>query len=150
MASSAHTLDSVLESSSLALDTMIFIYQFQKHPTFGRLTRRIFTKIFSGEIKGSASSLILSELLVLPYKLGDIRQARMLRSRIGSFPNLKIIPPGAEIADRAANLRAQLPLRLPDCLHLATAWDADYFITNDRRFEKVNAPRSVILADLVS
>jgi predicted nucleic acid-binding protein len=142
-------LETLLKSRLLALDSMIFIYEFQQEKRFADLTRPILSHIAAGSTAGTASSLAISELLVYPYAQGDSKLAGELYERIRGIPNLRILPVGPPIADRAAKLRASLRLRLADCIHLASAERADYFVTNDRRFEKVKKPKIAILDDII-
>lgn len=123
---------------------MVFIYQFQENPRYVRITNRIFQEI-GRDLRATTSAITLAELMVLPFRQGNNALAKDLQNQILSYPKLQIIPVDAEIAGEAARLRAELPLRLPDCIHLASAQDANYFVTNDRRFEKVKRPKVAIL-----
>ncbi len=143
-------LATLLSTEQIALDTMIFVYEFQEDPRYIQVTEKIFNSIRKGEMKAMTSAITLAELLVLPYKQGNTALAEELRNRILSHPNLKIIPVDADIAEWAAKLRSSLPLRLPDCIQFASAATADHFLTNDRRFEKLKTSKIVILEDLIS
>jgi predicted nucleic acid-binding protein len=52
------------------LDTAIFIYHFEKHPSYFPLTQEIFSGIEAGLRKGVASTITLMEIIVKPLALG--------------------------------------------------------------------------------
>ncbi len=104
MTSPAQRLATLLSSDQIALDTMIFVYEFQEDPRYVRVTEKIFNSIRRGEKKAMTSAITLAELLVLPYKQGNTALAGELRDQIISHPNLKIIPVDVDVAERAAKL----------------------------------------------
>ncbi len=73
-----------------------------------------------------------AECLVDPAAKGALSVAR---DRIGAL-GLRLVPIDAAIAERAAVLRGDRSLRLPDALVLATAeeLDVDLVLTGDRRW----------------
>ena len=92
------------------------------------------------------------EVLVQPYRLPDIDRVNEFYALLSTYPNLAWIPPGLEIADRAAMLRAELHLKTPDSIQAATALvsQATGFISNDPDFRRVPGLETVILEDLLS
>jgi len=70
--------------------------------------------------------------------------------RTGLF-SFRVAPLGAELLQRAAQLRASADgLHLPDAIHLATAESeqCDWMLTNDRRLEASEALPVVVLSDI--
>ena len=95
---------------------------------------------FTGQVRGVASTLVLAELLVLPFAKGDRVTVDRYVRRLSTFPNLRLVAPDVAICRTAARLRAERrALRLPDAIHLATAIEskASAFVTNDRDLGEV-------------
>jgi predicted nucleic acid-binding protein len=92
------------------------------------------------------STLGLAELLVQTYA-HDADRAGTVRAAVENAPRLAIVPVSADIADRAAAIRAATRLKLPDAIHLATAIvaEADWFLTNDRGLRNIDVGVRVVL-----
>ena len=135
--------------SLVALDTSPFIYHLEEHPRYADLTQALFERIERGELSAITSVLTLTEVLTLPKRLGDRRLAEAYRQALHMFPNLAIVAIDEDIAERAADLRAQFGLRTPDALQLAVALQAQAqaFITNDVTLKKVTDITVLVLAD---
>jgi hypothetical protein len=58
-------LDEIPEGALVALDTMVWIYEFEAHPRFGPVVRTLFRDgLGTGRNSAGASLLVLGELLV--------------------------------------------------------------------------------------
>ena len=97
------------------------------------------------------STITMLEVLVQPYRLSNIDRVNQFYALLSTYPNLDWIPPGLEIADRAAMLRAEFHLRTPDALQAATALvaKATGFVSNDPAFRDVPGLEALILDDLL-
>lgn len=133
--------------STVVLDTMMFIYEFQAHPRYGMFTRPFFRLLNGGKIRALTTTITLAEILVRAYSQHDARTAKTYRSRIANYPNLTLRPIGSDLADRAAELRAKYKLSLPDCLQMSPAGDRDVFLTNDGDLSVVETEIPVLLID---
>ena len=135
---------------SVALDTMVFIYHFEDHPRFSSITEKIFEKIEKGKLSAFTSYITLLEILVKPYKDGELKAASDYKNLLLTFPNLQFIPVDLEIADAAASLRAEYSIRTPDAIQLATAMSCrtDSYITNDEALKKIKKVNVRILKDM--
>lgn len=129
------------EPPLLAVDSMLFVYHFEGHELFGEPAGRILAAAEQGRCRLVTSVVVLLEVLVVPKRLGRTDLADRYREFFHSFPNLTVIAVDAEIAERAAALRAEHALRTPDALHLATAEvsGAARFVSEDRRLARVEA-----------
>jgi len=84
------------------------------------------------------STLTLLELLVIPKKEGNDTLVQKYRALLSELMSEPLIPLSEQIADRAAQYRAQLSLRTPDAIQLATAICGGYdiFYSNDKQLER--------------
>jgi len=132
----------------IGLDTSILIYHVEGHPKYLELTRAVFTWLESPGSRAVTSTVTMLELLVQPYRLSDVRRVDELYLLLSRYPNLDWVEPGLEIADRAARLRAENRLGVPDALQAATALasQATGFMSNDKAFRRVT-PLDVLLLD---
>jgi predicted nucleic acid-binding protein len=117
----------------LALDTNVFIYHFEGNPEFGGAARAILDAAERGRVRIATSTLALLEILVVPKRGGRADLVTRYRHLFQGFPNLSVHPIDEAVAERAAELRAELRLRTPDAIHVATAQlvRADAFLTQD-------------------
>lgn len=101
---------------------------------------------------GSAvtSTITMVELLVHPYRKGDIDRVNLIYALTSSFPHLTWLPPTLAIADEAARLRARYNLRTPDAIQAATALAAGTrgLIANDTSFARIRELDVLLLDDL--
>ena len=126
------------EADIVALDSMFFIYHFQDHRDYGPLTTALLAAVEAGKFRAVGSSLLLTEVLVHPLRSGAEAEARDYYALLTTFPNLRLVAPGVEVALMAAGLRASEGLRTPDAIHLATALaeKARLFVTNEHRLAR--------------
>jgi predicted nucleic acid-binding protein len=135
----------------IALDTSIFIYHLEGSPKYLAYTDSIFSRLEHSESKAIASTITMTELLVLPYREGDEQRADDFYGLLSTYPNLEWIAPNFEIAELAARIRALHRLRTPDALQAATAVRAGAtgLITNDTVFERVEGFQTLVLDELL-
>ncbi len=133
------------------LDTMIFIYHFERNKRYFPLTTMIFNLIEKGDLNGIASVVSLVEILTGALRLKQKDLAEQYKIVLTSFPNLSLKEINTEIAEKAAELRAEFNLQTPDAIQLATsvASKADYFLTNDQSLKKIKGVDLLILKELI-
>ena len=136
----------------IALDTSVFIYQLEANPRYALLTDHIFAWVERPHHAAITSTITMMELLVQPYREADEQRVNEFYSLLSTYPNLDWIPPGLEVADIAARIRAAHRLRTPDALQAACAvWaQATGFVTNDAVFERVKAFEPLVLDQLLA
>ncbi len=118
-----------------ALDTAVFIYFIEESPDFLPLVAPIFEEVAAGRRQVVTSSLTLLEVLVVPYRAGNLALADRYETSLSRSRGLQLVDIGRDELRAAAQLRARHPsLRSPDALQLATALSAGCrsFVTNDR------------------
>lgn len=135
----------------IALDTSVFIYQFEANPRYLAHTDPIFSWLEQPGSEAITSTITMTELLVLPYREDDEQRANDIYGLLATHPNLEWIAPNLEIAELAARIRARHRLRTPDALQAATALlsRATGLITNDAVFERVQGCETLLLDQLI-
>lgn len=135
----------------VGLDTSIMIYYMEGDERFSDVSRLILESIADGTLRAVASTLLMAEFIVLPFRKNRNDLAARYEHTLLTFPNLRIYQVDRHIARTAARIRAHYGFRLPDAIHLATAVqsDADVFITNDRRLQRFTELRVHLLSDFV-
>lgn len=121
------------------LDSMLFIYQFEKYSHFWPQTNLIFDLLEKGKFRGVTSAIALIEILTLPKKEKNFYLVKEYKELITTFPHLTIQDVDLEVADLASSLRAKYNLATPDAILIASALKAkaNGFITADERLKKV-------------
>jgi len=123
----------------IGLDSMLFIYHFEKYKHFWQRTQTIFENLEKGQFQGVTSMITLIEILTKPKKEKDYFLMKVYKELLTTFPYLEIAKVNFEIADLASSLRAKYSLTTPDAILIASALDAKAggFITSDARLKKV-------------
>lgn len=126
------------DGSRIYPDADTLIYYFERHARYGGAAAELLKRVETGAITAVVSTVVLTEVLVTEYER-SFQSGQELKNAMLSYPNLAWFPVTADLAARAAVLRAAYTLRTPDALHVATALEqrANWFVTNDRRLRKV-------------
>ena len=142
--------DALAGVDRLGLDTPPFIYLIERNPAYLNLVREVFRRITSGALSAHSSVITLTEVLTLPYRVGDAALAQRYQSFLLRSRNFSLDLVTADIAEQAANLRARYGLRTPDALQIATALTAGCaaLLTNDARLGRVSELRVLVLDEL--
>ena len=87
-----------------------------------------------GRVKAATSELTLAECLVKPMAGHNAVTVQAYLTFLDNRPEFPVLPVSRTILIEAARLRAELGVKLPDAIHVATALSAgcDVFMTNDR------------------
>ena len=123
----------------VGLDTMLFIYQFEKYNNFWQKTKIVFSGLEEGKFKGVTSVIGLIEILTKPKKEKNYLLVKEYQELLTGFPNLTIADVDLKIADLSSSLRAKYKLATPDAILVATALShgATGFITADIGLRKI-------------
>jgi predicted nucleic acid-binding protein len=129
------------------LDTNVFIYTLNAFPPLLPVLTQLFALIDSGQLQALTSELTLAELLVKPFRDGDVAAQQTCQAMLLNNLRLTSMPITRQMLIESARLRATTTLKLPDALHLATAAVAgcDLFLTNDARFRLPSPGLEVLL-----
>lgn len=139
-----------LGAGPVALDTSIFIYLIEESPEWLPLVQSIFASAANGERVLVISELTLLEVLVVPYRIGDLSLAERYEALLTRSRGLTMVNIERNQLRAAAQLRARYKLRTPDALQIASALTArcSTFLTNDRRLPEIGGLRIAQLSDL--
>lgn len=132
----------------VAIDTMLMIYVLEHHPEY----MQVVAEIFEDAQSVICSSFLLGELFAGLYKKGDQKAVDTILGYVEDAENLEIYPFDHSTSLVFAKLRAQHPnYSSPDCIHLATAlqFEADVFITNDKRLKNLSGLKVLNLEELL-
>ncbi|MBI4595931.1 MAG: PIN domain-containing protein [Candidatus Tectomicrobia bacterium] len=89
------------------MDTMVFIYHPEDHPTYAPLTEVIFESWEAGSSFGATSIIALLEILVKPKREGNWEAVRDYKEMLTTYPNLQLVELDLDLADRSSDLRAK-------------------------------------------
>ncbi len=131
----------------IAIDTCVFIYLMERNPKYFHLANAVFKWMEGPESTAVTSTVVLTELLVQPYRNANLPQADAFFSLLTTLPNLEWVAPSLRIANSAASLRASYRLQTPDALIAATALfcKVTAFITNDPVFARIPGLEALVL-----
>lgn len=137
-------------TGSIGLDSAIFIYFIERHPEWRPIVRPIFQLAADGDRDLVTSELSLAEVLVVPYRIGDLALAERYEALLTRSRHLSVVPIDRQLLRAAAQLRARYGLKTPDALQIAAALasGSTSFVTNDRRLPKIPGLRILQLRDL--
>ena len=124
----------------IALDTAVFIYYIEENETFLPLVSPVFEDVAAGRREVVTSSLTLLEVLVVPFRAGDLALADRYEAYLSRSRGVRLVDLARDQLRMAAQLRALHPsVRTPDALQLAAALSARCrtFVTNDRKLPAV-------------
>jgi len=143
-------LTRLLGRGPVALDTAVFIYFIEEHPKHLETVEPIFQAIASGRLEAITSTLTLLEVLVAPYRAGNIDLAQRYEAVLTRTRGLLMVELERPVLRLAAQLRARSRVKTPDALQLAAglARRCTAFVTGDRRLPDVPGLRVVRLAEL--
>jgi predicted nucleic acid-binding protein len=128
-----------LDPGPVALDTQAFIYFIEEDERFLPLVKPLFEAIDHGTLLAATSALTLMEVLVVPYRIGNSALADRYEALLTRSRGLRYLDIDRSVLKAAAQLRANLKLKPPDAIQVATAMVArcSTFLTNDRRIPSI-------------
>ncbi len=139
-------------SGPLALDTAVFIYWIEDHPTYAPALEAVFRAADAGLLQLFTSALSLLEVLVIPYRSGNQALAERYDAFLTGSRGLQVVEIDHGQLRAAAKLRAVFPsIRTPDALQIGAALVAGChaFLTNDRELPRVPGLEILQLRDLL-
>lgn len=141
-----------LQGKIIGLDTAPLIYFIEENPNYLDVTDAFFEAMFRGEFTVVTSVLTISEVLVYPFRQRNTELAQQYRDILFNSQGLRTIEVFPDIAENAAQLRADYNLRTPDAIQMATAirGDASFFLTNDAHLSSLPGLTVLVLNQLIA
>jgi predicted nucleic acid-binding protein len=138
-----------LGESPVALDSSIFIYFIEEHPTYLPLVDPVFEAIAAGDLEVVTSSLTLLETLVIPFRFGNTVLLDRYEVVLTKSRGVRLIELDRGFLRAAAHLRAATRAKTPDSIQATAALVAGcrVLLTNDGRFPRVPGVQVLQLDD---
>jgi predicted nucleic acid-binding protein len=130
----------------------VLIYFIERNPNYLYLVRPFFEAVERGYIQVVTSTLTLTEVLLHPCKYGNRSLADQYSRILLNSRNLKTLSVSSDIAIEAAQIRADLGLKTPDSIQLATAriGKATAFLSNDDGVAPIPGLQLILLDRLLT
>jgi len=132
----------------IGVDTAVFIYLIEENERFLSIIAPLFAAADAGKLELVASALTLLEVLVVPYRAGNIELAERYEVVLTRSRGVRMIDVTRDHLRVAAKLRATTGVATPDALQLAaslTSRCSAFLTNNDRRLPAVPGLRIVQL-----
>ncbi|MEN3047418.1 MAG: type II toxin-antitoxin system VapC family toxin [Candidatus Caldarchaeales archaeon] len=137
----------------ILLDTNVYVAAKNREGNRYSEAMALIEDIDEGRLRCVVPTLVIAELCVGYYQTGDPEGAHELLAGFVSSPSYEIVPLDYETACEAGRLRAELGLKLPDAIVVATALTTkvNAIVTYDdemsklKRYVKVVRPSGVRL-----
>lgn len=135
------------------IDTAPFIYFIEKdnnHPYYHERVKEFFRDGYDSNRKFVSSVITMEEYFVFPYRNKIYRLIEMF-NRLVAITEMELVEIDREIADRAAQIRAEYKgFKAMDALQLAAAsqFECDLFLTNDKQLRQFKEIRCITVDEL--
>ena len=141
-------LSADIGSGAVAIDTAVFIYFIEEDPRYLPLISPLFEQADGGKRELVTSAVTLLEVLVVPYRAGDLQLAGRYELLLTRSRGVRFVDVTRDHLRAAAQLRAATGMKTPDALQIATALSAGCrtFLTNDRGLPAVPGLRILQLS----
>ncbi|MGH6913333.1 MAG: type II toxin-antitoxin system VapC family toxin [Geminicoccales bacterium] len=117
------------------LDANVFVYAVEGFAEHQGFIDELFRSIDSGHVSAVTSELTLAEVLIKPLETRRHDVAAVYEELLQSSEHLNVVPIDRAILISAARHRADLGVKLPDAIHVATAIavGCDVLLSNDQK-----------------
>jgi predicted nucleic acid-binding protein len=136
----------------VGVDTAVFIYFIEERDKFLPAIAPLFAAADAGKLELVASALVLLEVLVVPYRAGNIDLAERYEAVLTRSRGVRMVDLSRNHLRLAAQVRAMTGAATPDAIQIAAslASGCSAFVTNDRRLPAVSGLRIVQLGSYIS
>lgn len=139
-----------LEAAGLVhVDARVLAHHLLGDERFTGLTRLLFEGLREGGVEAQTSAVSLYQLLAEPYRRRRDEDARSAADYLTAVRGLEIVPVTADVARRAAQVRARLGGRPERAVQIATAVEggADVLLARSSGIRRVAGTEVVDLED---
>ena len=143
-------IQKINEKETFFIDTASLIYFFEKNELYFEKINELFNEIYEKNCQIVVSMITYIEISTLPVKLGNLKLAAKYREYFTNSNNLTLYPVNLLISEKTISYRAKYNLKTPDAIQLATAeiCGADYVLSNDKDWSKINEVNVILIEDL--
>ncbi len=136
----------------IGIDTAIFIYFIEENPRFLAAVAPVFAAADAGKLELVVSGLTLLEVLVVPYRVGNLALAQRYETMLTRSRGVRMVDLTTIHFRLAAQLRAGSNAATPDAIQLALSLSAGCtaYLTNDRRLPVVPGLKVIQLGPYAS
>lgn len=129
------------------LDANVFVYAVEGFPEHQAFIDELFRSIDDGHVSAVTRKLTLAEVLIKPLESERHDVAAIYEELLRSSEHLNVVPIDRAILASAARHRANLGIKLPDAIHVATAIaiGCEVPLAND---QKLRVPHGIALRAL--
>lgn len=129
----------------VGVDTAVFIYVIEEDERLLAAIAPLFDAADAGQIELVASALTLLEVLVVPFRAGNVALAERYEALLTRSRGVRMVDLTRDHLRLAAQLRAATGAATPDALVLAAALAArcSAFVTNNRRLPSMPGLRII-------
>ena len=139
-----------LKGQSVYIDANVFIYFLDGQEPFLSKVTPILEAVMDGSIIGFAGDAVVAEVMVHPYKFGNLATIERFKAFFTQEDFLTILSHDAGAFDLASQLTGTKGMKLVDSLHMATALQAGcaYMLTHDNGMKSVDGIRIIQLSTI--
>jgi len=140
----------ISSESILFFDTAPFIYFFENNSRYVHKLSSLLDTLYTENAYITTSLITYIEITTVPAKANDEKTLAKYRQFFTNSARLSIQPMNLTVAEETVKFRACYNLKTPDAIQLASAsyCGADYVITNDRDWQRVEELAVVLVDDL--
>jgi predicted nucleic acid-binding protein len=145
-------LDNALSGiKKIMIDTSVIIYFMESNPLYDNLVSNVFQRISNGSLIGITSIITLIEVLIHPIRQGNTELQKQYNNLLLGSGNFYTVAVDFNIAELAANIRANYNILIPDAIQIATAkaTGCEVFLTNDINLKRIEDLSVLILDDFI-
>ena len=139
-----------LKGQSVYIDANIFIYFLDGEEPFLSKVIPFLEAVMDGDIIGFTGDAVIAEVMVHPYKFGNLSTIERFKAFFAQKDFLTILSHEAKAFDLAAQLSGTKGMKLVDSLHMATAIQegCSYMLTHDNGMKSVDGIRIIQLSKI--
>ena len=141
-------------AARVGVDTVVWIYHLEDVRPYSELTLHLLSEAAAGAMKLVLSTISVAEILAGPWRAGNRDWAERIEAALQALPGIDAADIAWSTARRAARIRGETNLPMPDALIIASALDrgAQLLVTNDAGWAHVRhlGSRVLMLDDYVN
>ena len=129
--------DDIAEISRAFVDANALIYYIEGADSLHEKVRQLFTTLLSADVQLVTNEIVFAECLYGAYPRKDDALVALYKDLLNDTEQFEVLGIDMTLLDEAANIGAQVGLKLIDAMHLCSAITSscDVLVTNDQKFK---------------